>query len=56
MSDDGSEKKEKKKSKSSFADFLGIKRKEVTEEEILDLVDAGEESGSIEEHERNHDS
>lgn len=53
MSDDGSEKKEKKKSKSSFADFLGIKRKEVTEEEILDLVDAGEESGSIEEHERN---
>lgn len=52
MSDDNSEKREKKKSKSSFADFLGIKRKEVTEEEILDLVDAGEESGSIEEHER----
>ena len=53
MSDDSSEKKEKKRSRSSFADFLGLKRREVTEEEILDLIDEGEESGSIEEHERN---
>ena len=53
MSDDSSEKREKKRSRSSFADFLGLKRREVTEEEILDLIDEGEESGSIEEHERN---
>ena len=53
MSDDSSDKKEKKRSRSSFADFLGLKRREVTEEEILDLIDEGEESGSIEEHERN---
>ena len=53
MSDDSSEKREKKKSKTSFAAFLGIKRKDVTEEEILDLIDAGEESGNIEEHEKN---
>ena len=53
MSDDSSEKKEKKKAKSSFAEFLGIKRKGVTEEEILDLIDEGEENGSIEEHEKN---
>lgn len=52
MSDDSSEKRDKKRNKSAFADFLGIKRKEVTEEEILDLIDAGEESGNIEEHER----
>ncbi len=52
MSDDGSEKRDRKKGKTSFADFLGIKRKEVTEEEILDLIDAGEESGTIEEHEK----
>lgn len=53
MSDDGSEKRDKKKNKSTFADFLGIKRKEVTEEEILNMIDAGEESGTIEEHEKN---
>ncbi len=52
MSDDNSEKRERKKSKSAFADFLGIKRKEVTEEQILDLIDAGEENGTIEEHEK----
>lgn len=50
MSDDGSEKR--KRTKTTFADFLGLKRKEVTEEEILSLIDEGEESGSIEEHER----
>ena len=53
MSEDSSEKRDKKRNKSAFADFLGIKRKEVTEEEILDLIDAGEESGNIEEHEKN---
>lgn len=53
MSDDGSEKRDKKKNKSTFADFLGIKRKEITEEEILNMIDAGEESGTIEEHEKN---
>lgn len=53
MSDDSSEKKDKKKGKSaSLADFLGIKRKEVTEEEILSLVDVGEESGTIEKKEK----
>ena len=60
MSEDSSGKKDNKKDlkkdskkKSSFAELLGIKKKEVTEEEILDLIDAGEESGSIEEHEKN---
>ena len=43
---------DKKRNKTSFADFLGLKRREVTEEAILDLIDEGEESGSIEEHER----
>lgn len=52
MSEDNSGKKEKKKSKSTFAELLGIKRKGITEEEILDLIDAGEESGNIEEHEK----
>ena len=52
MSDDSSEKKDKKKNKTTFADLLGFKRREVTEEAILDLIDEGEESGSIEEHER----
>ncbi len=62
MSDDSSskktaekkdqDKKDKKKQKSSFAEFLGIKRKGVTEEEILDIIDASEESGNIEEHEK----
>ena len=52
MSDDNSEKRDKKRNKTSFADFLGLKRREVTEEAILDLIDEGEESGSIEEHER----
>ena len=52
MSDDNSEKSDKKRNKTSFADFLGLKRREVTEEAILDLIDEGEESGSIEEHER----
>ena len=52
MSDDNSEKKDKKRNKTTFADFLGLKRREVTEEAILDLIDEGEESGSIEEHER----
>ena len=61
MSDDSSvrktdkkdqEKKDKKKPKSSIAEFLGIKRKGVTEEEILDIIDASEESGNIEEHEK----
>ncbi len=52
MSDDSSEKRDKRKSKSSLAEFLGIKRKGVTEEEILDLIDEGEENGSIEEHEK----
>ena len=32
MSDDSSEKKEKKRAKPSFAEFLGIKRRDVTEE------------------------
>lgn len=57
MTEDGSDKsinkKERKKQKSTIADIFGIKRKEVTEEEILDLIDAGEESGSVEEHEKN---
>ncbi len=52
MSDDSSEKKDKKKQKTSFAQLLGIKPRGVTEEEILDLIDAGEESGSVEEHEK----
>lgn len=54
MSDDSSSRKttEKKKAKSSFAEFLGIKRKGATEEEILDIIDASEESGNIEEHEK----
>ncbi len=51
MSDDSSEKKKDKK-KTTFAELLGIKRKSVTEEEILDLIDEGEENGSIEEHEK----
>lgn len=50
MSDDSSEKKDRKK---GFADFFGIKKKEVTEEQILSLVDVGEESGTIEENEKN---
>ncbi len=49
MSDDGSDKKDKKR---SFSHILGIKRKEVTEEEILSMVDAGEEYGSVAQHER----
>ena len=57
MTEDGSDKsinkKERKKQKATIADIFGIKRKEVTEEEILDLIDAGEESGSVEEHEKN---
>ena len=52
MSDDSSEKKDKKKSRTTFADFLGFKRREVTEETILDMIDEGEENGNIEEHER----
>ena len=52
MSDDNSEKRDKKRSKSAFADFLGIKRREVTEEEIHELIDDGEESGNIEQHEK----
>ena len=52
MSDDSSEKKDKKKSRTTFADFLGFKRSEVTEETILDMIDEGEENGNIEEHER----
>lgn len=52
MPDDSSEKKEKKRAKPSFAEFLGIKRRDVTEEEILDLIESGEESGSIGEHEK----
>ncbi len=52
MSDDSSGKRDKKSVKSSLADFLGIKRKEVTEEEILSLIDVGEESGNIEEKEK----
>lgn len=52
-SDKNSNKKDRKKQKSTIADIFGIKRKEVTEEEILDLIDAGEESGSVEEHEKN---
>lgn len=53
MSDDHPEKKDRKKPKSALADFLGIKRKEVTEEEILSLVDVGEESGTIHQNEKN---
>ncbi|MBQ1390077.1 MAG: HlyC/CorC family transporter [Clostridia bacterium] len=53
MSDDSSEKRDRKKPKTSFAQLLGIKPKSVTEEEILDLIDAGEESGTVEEHEKN---
>ncbi len=56
MSDDSSGKsarKDKKRQKSTIAEFLGIKKKEITEEEILDLIDEGEENGSIEEHEKN---
>ncbi len=49
MPDDGTDKKDKKR---TLSHILGIKRREVTEEEILSLVDAGEESGSVEEHER----
>lgn len=52
MSDDSSEKKDRKKGKSALADFLGIKRREVTEEEILNLVDVGEETGTIEQKEK----
>lgn len=52
MSDDSSEKKDRKKGKSALADFLGIKRREVTEEEILSLVDVGEETGTIEQKEK----
>lgn len=52
MSDDSSEKKDRKKAKAALADFLGIKRKEVTEEEILSLVDVGEETGTIEKKEK----
>ena len=51
MSDDSSSNKKDKK-KTSFAEFLGIRRRNVTEEEILDLIDEGEENGSIEEHEK----
>lgn len=52
MSDDSSEKREKKRNKQTLADFLGIKRREVTEEEILSMIDEGEESGNIEEKEK----
>lgn len=52
MSDDNSEKRDRKKGKSAFADFLGIKRREITEEEILNLVDEGEETGAIEQKEK----
>lgn len=52
MSDDNSEKRDRKKGKSALADFLGIKRREITEEEILNLVDEGEETGAIEQKEK----
>lgn len=52
MPDDSSEKKDKKKNKSALADLLGIKRREITEEEILSLVDEGEETGHIEQKEK----
>lgn len=52
MSDDSPAKRDKKSVKTSLADFLGIKRKEITEEEILSLIDVGEESGHIEEKEK----
>ncbi len=52
MSDDNSEKKDKKKQKKLFSDLWGLKRKDVTEETILSVIDAGEENGNIEEHER----
>ena len=43
MSDDSSEKKDKKKHKKLFSDLWGLKRKDVTEETILSVIDAGEE-------------
>lgn len=56
MSDDSSAKKNTdkkgKKQKQSFAEFLKPRRRVVTEEEILHMIDEGEESGSIEEHEK----
>ncbi len=52
MSDDNSEKKDKKRQKSGLADLFGLKRREVTEEEILNMIDEGEESGNIEVNEK----
>ncbi|MDE7390424.1 MAG: hemolysin family protein [Lachnospiraceae bacterium] len=52
MSDDSTGKRERKRNKTSLADFFGIKNKDVTEEEILSMVDVGEENGSIEQNEK----
>lgn len=52
MSDDSSEKRDKRRGKQTLADFLGIKRREITEEEILSMIDEGEESGNIEKKEK----
>ena len=53
MNDDGSAGKraqfKKDKTSSKIARFFGIRQKEVTEEEILEIVDDAEQSGSIDE-------